>query len=110
MKPDHDDPLEAALQGSPVYLDDRGFTDGVMRSLPPARPGSRLRAVVLGLATAIACLLGLVVLPGGEALLSLMGAMGRALAGGPLSAPVVITGVVLLALIVWGCVATATSD
>ena len=40
------DPLEAALRESP-YLEDRSFTDGVLRALPPRRspPGRAIRAV-----------------------------------------------------------------
>ena len=49
------DPLESALR-EPAHLDDEGFTDGVMRALPPRRAGRR--QVVLLAAGVAAGLLG----------------------------------------------------
>ena len=52
------DPVEAALREAP-YLDDGGFTEGVLETLPPRRPDRRgpvllaagLAAAALGAAT-----------------------------------------------------------
>lgn len=53
------DPLDAALRESP-YLEDRSFTEGVLRQLPPRR--SPPRRVILALAAVAAGLVGAVLL------------------------------------------------
>jgi len=49
------DPLDAALRENP-YLEDRSFTEGVLRALPPRR--SPPRRVIRGLAAVAAGLVG----------------------------------------------------
>jgi hypothetical protein len=65
------DPLELALHEAP-YLEDAGFTDGVMASLPPRRAGRR-EAVLLAAGVA-AALVGAVTL--GEPLTAAALALG----------------------------------
>ena len=52
---DPHDPIDDALRGAP-YREDGGFTEGVMRALPPRAP--RRRGVVLVVAGVAAGLLG----------------------------------------------------
>jgi len=57
--------LDDVLREGPRYIEDNGFTARVVAALPPPQRKRRLRrTIILGGMSAIACLLGLVVLPG----------------------------------------------
>jgi len=59
--------LEDALRQGPRYIDDAGFTGHVVAALPPARRHRIwLRPVILGGASLVAGVIGLLVLPGGK--------------------------------------------
>jgi hypothetical protein len=76
---DPNDPIEAALRDS-AYLDDGGFTDGVLGSLPA--PAPRRRGAVLLVAGVAAGLVGAFTL--GEPLAAAAVAFGTAGAAGVL--------------------------
>jgi hypothetical protein len=62
----HDeDRLSEFLLESDVYIEDNGFTERVMNRLPPPRHASRWRRPILGATALLACLVGLLLLPGG---------------------------------------------
>lgn len=54
--------LEALFRKEQAYLADAGFTEGVMRALPPAAKGRRWRAVILAAAALMGALVGALVL------------------------------------------------
>lgn len=64
---DGDDRLEAMLREQPAYIDDAGFSDRVIERLPPRPSIWRRRSFLLGTATALALVVGLVILPGAQA-------------------------------------------
>jgi hypothetical protein len=108
MRASDDDPVEALLRERAPYLDDDGFTARVIGRLPPARNLARLRALVLLAAAAIAGLVVLVWPAAAQALRAVLGTLGPAWRDAP--ANTLLAGLTLLALIVWGCAAAATSD
>ncbi len=64
--PQYDDNrLNDLLQENDVYIEDNGFTERVMNRLPPPHHASRWRRPILGATALLACLVGLVLLPGG---------------------------------------------
>ncbi len=64
--PQYDDNrLNDLLQENDVYIEDNGFTERVMNHLPPPRHASRWRRPILLATALLACLVGLVLLPGG---------------------------------------------
>ncbi len=65
------DPAEEALRDAP-YLDDGGFTEGILETLPPRRPDRR--AAVLLVAGMAAAILGAATL--GEPLMAVSVALG----------------------------------
>lgn len=89
----HHDPIDALLRDAP-YLDDAGFTDGVMARLPPRRASHRGR--VLAAAGVVAGALGAVTL--GPA----VGELGRMAAAGqvaPLVAGAMAAGIAAASLL-----------
>ena len=103
---DRDENLDALLSQTP-YIEDAGFTDALMRRLPRRHPSLRVRATVL-LGSAIASCATVAAVPGARRFLAEIGIglFGGSAAGG--ASLVAIAAVV--ALMVWGAVAAATSD
>lgn len=62
---ERDDWLEEMLQREDAYIDDKGFTERIMTTLPPVRVSRKLRTPILAASTLIACFVGLVVFPNG---------------------------------------------
>ncbi len=88
--------LDTMLESEP-YLDDKGFTERVMGRLPRSR--RRWRPWVLLGSTAVAGLVGLVILPGGAAL---AGATAKVLATHPMTGAAPLSAIALLVLAVGG--------
>ena len=68
--PERNDPLDALLRESDVYIPDDGFTARVVASLPQQRKRSWLRLAVLSGATLAGAWLAAFQLPSGSALLA----------------------------------------
>jgi hypothetical protein len=104
-----DDPIETMLAESP-YIEDGDFTARVLEALPPARNTTRLRATILLVATAVACVVALVVGRGGESLLATLAPLTDVMRGVPVNPAGAITAGALVVMLVWICAATATAD
>jgi hypothetical protein len=76
---DPHDPVEASLRDAP-YLDDGGFTEGVLEALPPRRPDRR--GAILAVSGVAAAILGAATL--GEPLTAAVLALGAGGASGVL--------------------------
>jgi hypothetical protein len=83
---DFHDPIEAPLRDTP-YLDDGGFTEGVLETLPPRRPDRR--GAILLVAGAVAGAVGAAALGepivAGAVVLSATGVTGLLLGGAVLA-------------------------
>jgi hypothetical protein len=103
---DNDEALDALLSQTP-YIEDAGFTDALMRQLPRRHPSLRLRSLIL-LGSAIASCAAVAAVPGARRFLADMaiGLFGGAAGGGVNLVAVA----ALVALLVWGAAAAATSD
>ncbi|MDY0060377.1 MAG: hypothetical protein RBU45_11240 [Myxococcota bacterium] len=76
-KPEPDDWLDTVLRrAGDTYLDDSGFTDRVLDRLPPRRHPALPRTLVILASTLLAGLVGLVLLPGGSALVGAAAELG----------------------------------
>ncbi len=119
MRPTND--LEQLLSATP-HLDDEGFTARVMARLPDARASTRSRLRLVLAASLCAALVGVVALPGSQAVLVAVRDVLEPLLAMPLDpgragAALTSTGAtglavhgVLLVMIVWGAVALARSE
>jgi hypothetical protein len=105
-----DDPIETMLATQTPYVEDDGFTARVLGALPPARNTARLRATVLLLATALACIVALLLGRGGESLLATLAPLTDFVRGVPVSPASAIAAGALVVMLVWICAATATAD
>lgn len=105
MKND-DEALDALLSHTP-YIEDAGFTDALMSRLPRRHPSLRVRSLVL-LGSAAASCAAVAAVPGARRFLTetSVGLFGGSAAGGTSLVAVA----ALVALVVWGAVAAATSD
>lgn len=72
-----DDRFERLLTEQPQYLDDAGFTDRVVERLPRRPAFWRRRGFLLGAITALALFVGLVILPGGQAVFFVAGSLAK---------------------------------
>jgi len=98
--------LESLLAEAP-YIDDAGFTESLMKRLPPRRPSLRFRTLILlGSTLASACIV--VAIPGARQLLThaAVALVGDAAA---LGSNFVAAGIAL-GLAVWGALADVRSD
>jgi hypothetical protein len=99
---DEHERLETLLSQAP-HIDDEGFTEALMSRLPARRPTLRTRAVILLASTVASC--GLVaVVPGARSFLAEIGLGLLGVGSGFFPAAAVV------ALLVWGAVAAATSE
>ncbi len=60
------------LLGNDDYIEDKGFSARVMGTLPPRAPSPAWRRPILLAATFLACLVGVVILPGGAYLVEIL--------------------------------------
>jgi len=100
------DSLDSLLSKAP-QIDDDGFTEAVMMRLPPGRPSLRMRAIILIASTVASC--GLVAaIPAARSLLAeiSVGFVSGSAATGP---NLLVAGIVV-ALVVWGAMAAASSE
>lgn len=68
-----DDWLDQMMMVEPPHIPDDGFTDGVLRELPQPHVKTSVRAFILITALLVGGFFGLVVLPTGEAISSILG-------------------------------------
>jgi hypothetical protein len=103
---DRDDALDTLLSQAP-YIEDAGFTDALMSRLPRRHPSLRVRSLVL-LGSAVASCATVAAVPGARRFLAEIGIglFGGAAAGGANLVAVA----ALVALLIWGAAAAATSD
>jgi len=99
--------LNELLMESDVYIEDNGFTDRVMGQLPPPRVSSRWRRPILMLSAVLACLVGLVLVPGGAYLTEVL---YQVASYRPAQSPLPIVPVAVLLLLVGGGVAAAVHE
>jgi hypothetical protein len=103
---DRDEELDTLLSQTP-YIEDAGFTDALMSRLPRRHPSLRVRSLVL-LGSAAASCAAVAAVPGARRFLAEIGIglfSGSAAGGTNLVAIAA-----LVALLVWGAAAAATSD
>jgi hypothetical protein len=62
----HEDELDRRLRDAAPYIDDAGFSQRVLKQLPPRRSPQRLRGAILVLVTAVASALAYVLSGGGR--------------------------------------------
>jgi hypothetical protein len=82
MKTHEDAWMRQAMESDRAYIEDAGFSDRVIAALPPRRTFD-LRSRVLGGTAVVACVLGLVLLPGGTYLTTLAARASAILAHQP---------------------------
>jgi hypothetical protein len=101
---EREDWLDRALEYSEAPLDDAGFTERVLRALPPPRRTSRLRVPILFGSTALAAGIAFFGAGGGEFLLR---AVAQAVRFGdaPGGASLPVTGLAVIAAALAGAVA-----
>ena len=97
--------MEEMLEQQAKHLSDDGFTDGVLRALPP--PRRRLRTPILLCSGLLAALVGFFLLPGGDLLL---GAVEAVVAYRPRGGEAPVVSFVLIAMVIWGAVAAARAE
>jgi len=98
--------LETLLSVTPHVADD-GFTDALMERLPPHRPTLRVRSAIL-LGSAVSSCGIVAAVPAARRIVS---EIGLGLAGSSaVAAPGLFVTAALVALLVWGAVAAATSE
>jgi hypothetical protein len=103
---DRPEDLETLLSTTPHIADD-GFTDALMARLPAHRPTLRVRSAIL-LGSAVASCGIAAAVPGARQIVS---EIGLELAGGSVAAtPSLLVTAAVVALLVWGAVAAATSE
>jgi hypothetical protein len=103
---DRPEDLDALLAVTPHVADD-GFTDALMARLPARRPSLRVRSAILVGSAVASCGIAAVV-PGARRIVS---EIGFGLAGSSATAaPGLFVTAALVALLVWGAVAAATSE
>jgi|KBSSwiStaDraftv2_1062776.scaffolds.fasta_scaffold3138507_2 hypothetical protein len=105
-----DESIETMLATENSYIEDGGFTARVLGALPPARNAGRLRATVLLVATAVACIVFLILGRGGESLLATLTPLTDVVRGVPVNPAGAITAGALVVMLVWICAATATAE
>jgi len=101
---DRPEDLETLLSMAPRIADD-GFTDALMTRLPSSRPTLRMRSAIL-LGSAVASCGIAAAVPGARRVVS---EIGLGLVGGA-AAPSLVVAAAVVALLVWGAVAAATSE
>jgi hypothetical protein len=99
MKMDEDAWMKRVMESDGTYIEDDGFSDRVIVALPPRRTFD-LRSRVLGSTAVVACVLGLVLLPGGQYLATLVAHASAVLAHQP-PLGVAAVGLVAALLVVW---------
>jgi Domain of unknown function (DUF5056) len=108
--PQYDDNrLTELLQESHVYIEDNGFTERVMDRLPPPHRASHWRRPILLFAALVACLVGLVLIPGGAYLTD---ALYQVVTYRPLQSPLPLPLIpmAILLVVVGGTIAAAVHD
>jgi len=103
----HEDRLDELLRESDVYIEDKGFTQLVMGRLPPPHRASRWRRPILLGSAVLACLVGLVLMPGGAYLTEVL---YQVASYRPAQSPVPVVPLAVLLLVVGGGVAAAVHD
>jgi hypothetical protein len=103
---DRDESLDALLSQAP-YIDDAGFSDALMSRLPRRHPSLRVRAIVLLGSATLSCA-AVAAVPGARRFLSEIG-IGLFGSGAAWEANLV-AGAAVVALMIWGAAAAATSD
>ena len=101
---DRPEDLDNLLSMTPHVADD-GFTDTLMARLPPRRPTLRVRSAIL-LGSAVASCGIAAAVPGARRIVS---EIGLGLVGGA-TTPSLFVAAAVVALLVWGAVAAATSE
>ena len=98
--------LESLLAKAP-HIDDDGFTEALMVRLPPGRPSLRMRTIVLLASTLTSCSV-VAAVPGARRFLAeiSVGFFNASAATGP---SLIAAGIVV-ALVVWGAMAAASSE
>ena len=98
--------LELLLSKAP-HIDDDGFTEALMTRLPPSRPSLRMRTTIL-LATTVTSCSVVAAVPGARRFLAEMSVVfvGGSVAPG---SNLLAAGIVV-ALVVWGAMAAASSE
>ena len=100
------DSLESLLSNASI-IDDDGFTEALMNQLPPSRPSLRMRTIILLASTVTSCSI-VAAVPGARRFLAELsvGFDSGSTAAGP---SLIATGIVV-ALVVWGVTAAASSE
>lgn len=106
MTNDRDDWLKTLVDEAEPYLEDAGFSERVRTALPPAR-GARFRVGVLGLSGVVAGLVGFVLFPGGQALMT---AITQVTNAAMLRTNLSVVSLILVALIVAASAAAVLFD
>jgi hypothetical protein len=99
--------LNELLMENDVYIEDHGFTERVMGQLPPPRASTRWRRPILMVSALLACLVGLVLIPGGAYLTDVL---YQVASYRPAQSPLPIVPLAVLLLLVGGGVAAAVHD
>ncbi len=99
--------LNELWQESDVYIEDNGFTDRVMGELPAPRRAFRWRRLILVASSLLACLVGLVLIPGGAYLTDVLVQLASYR---PAQSPLPIVPVAVLLILVGGGVAAAVHE
>jgi len=98
--------LESLLADAP-YIDDAGFTESLMKRLPPRRPSLRFRTLILlGSTLASTCIVAAI--PGARQLL--MQAAGALVGDAAAVGSNLVAAGIVLGLAVWGALGAAQSD
>ena len=101
--------LDHLLEAQDDYLEDAGFTERVMASMPPRRARGRLRVLILTASTLLSCLFVLFVWPGLEPIRDVLHAiLSYQPAFIPFPLPVVPVAAALAAL--WGGIWVAVRE
>jgi hypothetical protein len=103
MKIDEDEWMKRVMEGDRAYIEDDGFSDRVVGALPPRRTFD-VRGLVLAGSAIGACVLGLVLLPGGKYLASVASRASESLVHQP-PLGVAAAGLGIALLLVWALLA-----
>lgn len=98
--------LGELLREDDVYIEDDGFTARVMDQLPPVHRPFRWRRLVLMASALLACIAGLVLVPGGAYLTEIL---AQAASYRPASAPLPLVPIAVLLLVAGGAAAAAVA-
>ena len=101
-----DDWLDKLLTEQSDYIDDHGFTQQVMSSLPKKKNYAQLRAAILSIFSVLACIVGFIILPGAEFLVNGLAQLTNFKSFSSVHLLVLIP----IALLYWGAITAAVNE